>query len=319
MIILNANGFSMDAGNTFTLYDAAGSVGANGYLISSNGSQILWTPPAPATTIPLVSSAGRFQILNANATNQSNTCTFVPFNGSVIVIGGNYYTIPSAGVSANIQSCSIDGTGGSALTSNTLYYAYVIQTANVLSLDFSTTGHSTSSNTQNLGIEIKTGDDTHSLVGMVYPYNGTINDGVAIISIASWFNRRTRHTTSNQFSYGAFSFTSPSEITTAAQRCWMLSWSDCDMQCGAQLAGTNNTNGGEVFLYASIDSTKASYLVFLEVVTSTSNTFEFLTAAGTSRFAGITNEGMHYAGLIINTNTGTATADDCQCSLQSFI
>lgn len=104
----------------------------------------------------------------------------VPYKGNKLSIQDTYYAIPSAGV-------SLTPTG---LSAPTLYYVYAYMNSGTMTLEASTTGHSTDTT---YGIEIKTGDPTRSLVGMVYTQIGPIFvDSAAIRLVSSWFNRTQR-------------------------------------------------------------------------------------------------------------------------------
>jgi hypothetical protein len=108
----------------------------------------------------------------------SSVCTLVPFQGNLIGINGVNYVIPTAGV-------TIAPTG---LTPGTLYYVYAWMNGTTMTLEASTTGHSRDTST---GIEIKTGDPTRTLVGMVQPTTGPVFQGAgSTIYVLSWFNRR---------------------------------------------------------------------------------------------------------------------------------
>lgn len=116
----------------------------------------------------------RFQYTN------TTTCTLVPFQGNQLTIAGINYTIPSAGV-------TLAATG---LTVSSLYYVYAYMSGTTMTLEASLTGHSVDTTT---GIEIKTGDSSRTLVGMVRPIAGpNFSDTIAVAFVASWFNRRQK-------------------------------------------------------------------------------------------------------------------------------
>lgn len=99
-----------------------------------------------------------------------------PFNGNRIVINGRIHTIPSAGTTLAPTS----------LTPSTLYYIYAYMNSGTMTLEASTTTHATDTAT---GIEIKSGDATRTLVGMVRPITGpAFADTVAQRFVRSWFN-----------------------------------------------------------------------------------------------------------------------------------
>lgn len=100
------------------------------------------------------------------------------FGGSYITINGQQEIIPSTGP-------TLAPTGTLA---NTTYYIYAFMSAGVMTLEFSTTGHSTDTST---GVEIKTGDATRTLVGMARVVTaGNWVDLPAQRGVISWFNRR---------------------------------------------------------------------------------------------------------------------------------
>lgn len=99
-----------------------------------------------------------------------------PKNGNKLIIAGVSQTIPSAGV-------SLAATGA---TPSTTYYIYAYMNAGVMTLEYSTTGHSTDTTT---GVEIKTGDATRTLVGQARAITGPawVNSSTQRF-VRSWFN-----------------------------------------------------------------------------------------------------------------------------------
>jgi hypothetical protein len=101
-----------------------------------------------------------------------------PYKGNRISINGAIYAIPAAGA-------SLAPTG---LAPGTLYYIYAYMVGTVVTLEAATTAHLTDTTT---GVEIKSGDPSRTLVGMVRPIAGPAfaDTGVQRF-VASWFNRR---------------------------------------------------------------------------------------------------------------------------------
>lgn len=99
-----------------------------------------------------------------------------PYNGNGLKIAGVRYAIPTAGI-------SIANTG---LAATTLYHAYAWNNAGTLALELSTTGHATDTAAGNVGVEIKSGDNSRTYVGMVYTAAGTPGP---FSLCRSWFNR----------------------------------------------------------------------------------------------------------------------------------
>ena len=168
----------------------------------------------PARNMPNASPAGGEVILS---TTGSTNVTLSPRNGCNIIIDGVQYQIPSGGISATTTSCFVNGTAAQALAVSTLYYIYLFNNSGTLTLDFSTTGHATDTTAGNVGIEIKSGDSTRSLVGMVYTDgSANINNTVVLRNLANWFVR------SNNGLFGSFTSTgitseSATEIATGAR------------------------------------------------------------------------------------------------------
>ncbi|WP_088148130.1 hypothetical protein [Achromobacter denitrificans] len=109
----------------------------------------------------------------------STECRLMPHNGDGVIIDDRQFRIPMNGV-------AITPTG---LATNTLYRIYAYGIAGAISLEASTIAHSRHTN----GIQIKTGDPTRTLVGMVYiPSTVRFLDENAGRCVASWFNRSPR-------------------------------------------------------------------------------------------------------------------------------
>jgi len=107
----------------------------------------------------------------------SGNLVLTPYNGNRIRINNAIYETPSGGV-------SLAATGA---TADTTYFIYVYDNAGTLTLERSTTGHSTHTN----GIEIKSGDATRTLVGMARAITGPAwVDSTSQRFVLSWFNRR---------------------------------------------------------------------------------------------------------------------------------
>ena len=132
----------------------------------------------------VIPQCGRLAYVSATGIN------FAPRNGNFVMIAGSLYQIPSAGVSAANTSVYVNGVSGQNLAASTLYYVYLFNNAGTLTVDFSTTAHATDTAT---GVEIKSGDNTRTLIGMIYTnLSSQFSDSAALRQVASWFNRRAR-------------------------------------------------------------------------------------------------------------------------------
>lgn len=202
--IKNANSFIVQNLPT----PSVGGDAANKAYVDSSISGIP-TPPSPSTTVPAADSGsgavgtsafyargdhvhplthpigcGRFQIVSATQVQ------FAPFNGDLIKINGVVYSIPNGTILANNTSTFINGVLGN-LAAQSLYYVYCFNNSGTLALDFSSSPVPTTSGTPgNVGVQIKSGDDTRSLVGMVYTNaSSQFQDATTFRGVLSWFNR----------------------------------------------------------------------------------------------------------------------------------
>jgi hypothetical protein len=189
-----------------TAYSSGGTAFAfNADLINGSGSHADWNlslagqpgatgVPGPAGTPGAAGASGDTNApLGGNLSLvNATTLKFAAFKGDRIKINGTIYAIPFAGIAglAN-SSIFINGVAGQNLAASTLYYVYCFNNAGVLTAEFSTTGHVTSQSAGNIGIEIKSGDDTRSLIGMIYTDSGkNFVDSPTNRQVRSWFNSR---------------------------------------------------------------------------------------------------------------------------------
>lgn len=136
-----------------------------------------------------------------------------PYNGNKLVIGGVMRSIPAAGV-------SLAPTG---LTVSTLYYVYAYMNGAAMTLEASTTGHSTDAAT---GVEIKTGDASRTLVGMAYPVTGpAFADNYQQRLVISWFNRRNILAAGNFTTGRTTASNTPTELNSEIRNNF-LTWGD---------------------------------------------------------------------------------------------
>ena len=140
-----------------------------GYVWDGQAWQVQGTTAAPSV------AHGQCRLVKTGA-----NLALMPFNGNRLTVNGVTCTIPAAGV-------ALAPTG---LTVGTNYYIYAVATAGVItSLEASTTTHATSATAGNIGFEIKSGDDTRSLVGMAQIITGPAwQDTPAQRFVRSWFN-----------------------------------------------------------------------------------------------------------------------------------
>ena len=103
----------------------------------------------------------------------------LPVNGNQLTIDGRPRTIPDPGV-------SLAPTG---LTPGVSYNIYAAMSGSSVILEASTTAHATSVNPGQKGLEVKSGDDTRTMVGMVRIVTGpAFADSATQRLVYSWFN-----------------------------------------------------------------------------------------------------------------------------------
>jgi len=104
-----------------------------------------------------------------------------PWTGNTIRVNGIIRAIPDAGI--NISN------GGLGLTAQTKYFVYIYDNAGVLTLEISAAVPALAG----FGVQVKTGDPTRTLVGMVQTDSaGGFNDHPGGRHVASWFSRQRR-------------------------------------------------------------------------------------------------------------------------------
>ena len=285
------------------------SAGTSGYVLQTNGTGVTsWVAQSGASS---VSSAGHLQCSGGNCANStgSGTIQYCPYKGNVKTTAsqGNY-TIPSGCLTATLTSMYVGGTASSSVSASTLYYIYLWNTSGTWVLDAETTGHATDSST---GIEIKSGDNTKTLVGMIHSdaskhvmTGGETNVPGDTNTVATWDNRIPTTTYCG--------FTASRQIHSATlieinseNRCLFMSWGDA-----AQFSSQLVTHAGGATLVETeitFDGTSSS-ISTLEVFSDDSQGggygFNVLAVApGVFTPA----EGYHYTETLGMSGTQTAT------------
>lgn len=219
---------------------------------------------------------------------QSGTSLLLyPYGGRNLNINGLPEVIPTAGVTIT----------NATLAANTVYYVYAYMNAGSMALELSVGGHSQHTN----GVEIKTGDASRTLVGMIRTNGSTPGqfvDDATNINVLSWFNRR-RKVGRSKFTANRTSVGDPSpfgEVNTEI-RVNFLTWGDAVVRQSIN-GGWTTTGGGTNHGYCSIDND-----------TSGSRQWCSHSAATTGAFSSVDErivaEGYHYGTLIGKNNGGT--------------
>jgi hypothetical protein len=242
----------------------------------------------------------------------TSALSFLPFKGDLLKINGLVYRIPSSGVVGLANTgVFVDGVAGQNLAGNKLYYVYVFSNAangGALTADFSATVHATSAASGNVGVEIKSGDNTRSLLGMVY-ITGALQFASNLVS--SWFNRRTRTLGSVLASSGSpgpyfQEVGGGASLAAPGARCYFLTWADeNEVQAVAMINVSVSGGPCNVGAQMSFDGSAAGPQTQQYINTENNQNMNALAAASLS-------EGLHFAVLFGGANAGTVTYSSYQ-------
>ena len=182
---------NMDGIGAVTVKDMAGRDVTGGAFIAGRYVDLIyngtnWILLLPNNAVGGVPHCGRLEAVS------STLLSFKPFNGDLIKINGQIYNIPAAGIVGMANTgVFVNGVAGQNLAASSLYYVYCFDNAGVLTGDFSLTSHGPSVTAGNVGTEVKSADDTRTLIGMVFTGAGAVfSNTFASRNVASWFNRR---------------------------------------------------------------------------------------------------------------------------------
>jgi len=215
-----------------------------------------------------------------------------PFNGNKIIINGQVYEIPAAGI-------TLSNTGAAA---NTMYYIYVHDNAGTLTLSASTTGHSTDTTAGNVGVEIKTGNSNRTLVGVAYTDSSTPGlfiDNVNARQTLSWFNRKPLPVITSEYQVFTITSTTFTELDTT-KRATFLSWGE-ELLITSVINVSNNTAGAFTGIKVGINGAVDG---FVQLYTSTAaNDNGCVTAVSTQTVL----ENVHNIGMFAEVSSGTGS------------
>jgi hypothetical protein len=166
-------------------------------------------------------------------------------------------------------------------------------------LEVSTTGHATSPTT---GVEIKSGDSTRTLVGMVYTTAASVfADSLSQRFVASWFNRRLREFNSASQD---ITITAVSMQEMTIYRCSFITWNDeaVNNQYAGLVDGTWSTSGGGLVTWViGFDGTGS--LGVTQMTLPLSRMIETGTVGGSATLG----EGFHYTSFFGQTYAADTT------------
>ncbi|GAB9153038.1 hypothetical protein [Bradyrhizobium diazoefficiens] len=162
----------------------------------------------------------------------STTCILTYGNGDLIKINGVWRRIPQGGVTIT----------NAGLVAQTLYYCYAYWNGSAVTLEFSTTGRATSTAAGNEGVMVKNGDDSRSLVGMVWVGTGNLfYDRSDLRWVRSWFNDNGVVVSATSAATVSTSSTATAIELDAGSRVYALLWTGEFYAALVHGSGYNNT------------------------------------------------------------------------------
>lgn len=220
-----------------------------------------------------------------------------PFDGDQIMIAGTQYHIAAAGVTGANTGVYVNGVAGQNLAANTVYNVYLFSNAGTLTLDFSTTAHTTDSTTGNNGIQIKSADNTRTLVGKV---ETNASSQFAANVVISWFNRRANNVKQTDGADRNVS-TIWTEIVSTI-RCRFLTWGDTVVRVSYCACLKGNAAGNAMYIGAGLDGVTN---VFAGQAAGEPTIGYYVTVSGT--LSQLVPEGVHYFTLVGGAAAAVAT------------
>ncbi len=239
------------------------------------------TPVAsPVSLTPVVLAHGQCHFAFVSTTQVKLS----PKGGRLLTIGGKDEQIPAAGV-------VLANTG---LTAASRYYVYAYMAGALMTLEGSTTGHSTDAAS---GVEVKTGDSSRTLVGLVYMGAGTPGVFQAQgLGTLSWFNRRAQHVHVHSAIYNSRNNAVYGEIDIGF-RVHFVNWADDNPRaCIVTTHGANAAGDGWGALY--LDGTTLKVEQYHGQASA-----DFSPMTLYDEMQGITNETDHYITMFVKGST----------------
>jgi len=278
--------------------------GANN-LIQLNGSSQL-----PAVDGSLLTGISAASTTNFNcgilARSSATLLTFTPYNGDRIKINGTVFAIPTAGIAGLANtSVFVNGTGASNLAASTLYYVYAFSNAGTVTADFSTTSHATSTTAGNVGVEIKSADNTRTLIGMIRT-NGSSQfvNSTSQRFVLNWFNKkeivaRANYTTDRAVTGATFT------ENNAELQPEILVWSGDPIHIFMNGVGAVTSGVGTIYVALTTDNTAiVSSAEGQSAGTSAAAGYSFFVACSMVSYL---SEGYHFAQVFSKANAGGVT------------
>lgn len=197
---------------------------------------------------------GRLQYVSATA------LSFTPFNGGYTTINGAGLPIPAGGiVGLGNTGVYVNGVSGQNLAASTTYYVYEFNNSGIITGDFSTTGHTTSSTAGNVGTEIKSGDNTRSLIGMIRTNASALFvDTQTQRFVRSWFNRIRANLLGADVGGGTIGSTTWTELLSIVARVEWVNFSGDLITVSFLGSMSNNMTGNYCASNIGLDGTPSS-------------------------------------------------------------
>lgn len=250
----------------------------------------------------------------------------VPLGDAWVRIAGLLVQIPSAGITIANTGTYIDGTAGQNLAASTVYYVYLFLVSGALTGGFSTTGHATDTTAGNVGTEIKTGDNSRSLIGIIRTNSSSqfVDNNVQRF-VRSWFSKK-RAGCANAFTASrALTSVNPTfaEINSEI-RCEFLLWAGevVEVAFSGSAFPPAQTNGWAEFAIAfdsaTVPESAPAYIKsFVQTPVSTQQPVVSCPAVGAK--SGL-SEGYHYATVLamVSSTTGAPATDGLGAGFSSL-
>lgn len=238
-----------------------------------------------ATAVQAYVIGHRFQYVD------TTHCALIPYNGESIRIQGQVYQLPPAGISITNAGLGV---------SSPVNYCYAYISGGAIALEFSTTGHSTDATAGNVGTEIKTGDPSRTLVGMVRT-DGTGNfflSSTVGVGVRSWLNRKGFGMYSTAL--GASTAIPVGTPVAMGGALYFLSWANEQIMWQVSGQYTNSTAGLGITLQTLLDGAQFGRIT----VINTDGTTRVLPIPLNN--SGAVSEGFHTAAFAVGLSSGAA-------------